>query len=37
MFMVQHPIQAEHTADKMIDVKPHPPYGSKQVRGRGLK
>ena len=31
-FMISHPLHEQHQADKKIDVKPHPPYGSKQAR-----
>lgn len=31
LFMVKHPIQEAQKADKKIDIKPHAPYGSKQV------
>jgi hypothetical protein len=31
-FMVTHPLHTEAQEDKLIDVKPHLPYGSKQAR-----
>ena len=31
-FMVTHPLHNKSQEDRMIDVKPHLPYGSKQAR-----
>lgn len=31
-FMITHPLHEKYTADKMIDIAPHPPHGSKQAR-----
>ena len=31
-FMVSHPMQDKFNVDKMIDISPHAPYGSKQAR-----
>ena len=31
-YMVKHPLNAEAQEDKLINVKPHLPYGSKQAR-----
>lgn len=31
-FIVTHPLHDAHKEDKKIDIKPHPPYGSKQAR-----
>ena len=31
-FMVSHPMQDKFNIDKMIDISPHAPYGSKQAR-----
>ena len=30
--MVSHPMQDKFNVDKMIDISPHAPYGSKQAR-----
>ena len=30
--MVSHPLQDRFNEDKMIDISPHAPYGSKQAR-----
>ena len=32
MFMINHPLESQQKSDKKIDIKPHAPYGSKQVR-----
>ena len=31
-FMVSHPLHEKFNVDKLIDVAPHAPYGSKQAR-----
>ena len=31
-FMITHPLHEQYNADKMIDIAPHPPHGSKQAR-----